>query len=253
MVEEILNSSLNITTYEKAAKNIVHWSYIKRNHRIHAANVHMVMEGVDDPTFLEVTNTADLVTPDGMPLVWALRLLGEPTAERVYGPTLTLHVCKAAADAGIPIGLYGGTPESLKAFRAFLHHQYPGIRVACSIAPPFRPPTPEEDEADVQTIMDSGARILFVGIGCPKQEWWMYHHRERLPLVMLGVGAAFDFHSGRVRQAPAAMQRLGLEWLFRLIMEPGRLWKRYARQNPRFVWLFAQQLFRERFTKAKGN
>ncbi|WP_456833452.1 WecB/TagA/CpsF family glycosyltransferase [Deinococcus sp. UYEF24] len=209
------------------------------------------MEGVDDPAFLDVTNSANLVTPDGMPLVWALQLLGAKNATRVYGPTLTLHVCRAAAQAGIPIGLYGGTPDSLQDFRAFLQHEFPGIRIACSIAPPFRTLTPEEDAAYTEQILESGARILFVGIGCPKQEWWMYNHRDRLPLVMLGVGAAFDFHSGRVRQAPAAMQKLGLEWLFRLIAEPRRLWKRYARQNPRFVVMFASQLWRHRTAQNK--
>lgn len=209
----------------------------------------MVMEGINDPAFQEVTNTADLVTPDGMPLVWALKLLGHPEAERVYGPTLTLHVCEAATREGIPVGLYGGTPESLQDFKAFLYQQFPGIQVACAIAPPFRPLTPEEDKTYTAQIVESGARILFVGIGCPKQEWWMYEHRNRLPLVMLGVGAAFDFHSGRVRQAPSVVQRLGLEWFFRLLMEPRRLWRRYAHQNPRFVMLFTRQLLSQCLSK----
>ena len=247
----ILNSFISNTSYKLATEQILSASQRPCCQRVHAANVHMVMEGVDDPAFLEVTNSADLVTPDGMPLVWALRLLGAEDATRVYGPTLTLHVCRAAAQAGIPIGLYGGTPDSLQDFRVFLHHEFPGIRIACSIAPPFRTLTPEEDSAYTDQILESGARILFVGIGCPKQEWWMYNHRDRLPLVMLGVGAAFDFHSGRVRQAPAVMQGLGLEWLFRLIAEPRRLWKRYARQNPRFVLMFAQQLWRHRMAQKK--
>lgn len=251
--QSILGSWINSSTYEHSTRIILNLVEAVTNARVHAANVHMVMEAVDDPAFREVVNTADLVTPDGVPLVWALKLLGVPEAERVYGPTLTLKVCAAAASEGIPIGLYGGTPESLEEFRAFLHHEFPGIRIACAIAPPFRPPTPEEDAADTQQILDSGARILFVGIGCPKQEWWMYRHRDRLPLVMLGVGAAFDFHSGRVKQAPATMQGLGLEWLFRLIMEPRRLWKRYARQNPRFVWMFGRQLLRERMPSRRSR
>lgn len=250
---QIVASWVNSLNYEHSTQAILNLERTGRNARIHAANVHMVMEAVDDPAFREVVNTADLVTPDGMPLVWALKLLGVSNAERVYGPTLTLRVCAAAASEGIPIGLYGGTPESLEEFKAFLHHEFPGIQIACAIAPPFRPPTPEEDAADTQQILDSGARILFVGIGCPKQEWWMYRHRDRLPVVMLGVGAAFDFHSGRVKQAPAAMQGLGLEWLFRLMMEPKRLWKRYARQNPRFVWMFGQQLLRERVLNRRNQ
>lgn len=232
---------VDATSYADATRRVIAWAREGGARRVHAANVHMTMECHDDPAFREVTNTADLVTPDGMPLVWALRAQGVADATRVYGPTLTLHVCAAAAREGIPVALYGGTPESLAEFRAFLHHEFPGIRVACALAPPFRPPTPEEDAADTARLRDSGARILFVGTGCPKQEWWMFRHRDSLPLVMLGVGAAFDFHSGRVRQAPGALQRLGLEWLFRLLMEPRRLWRRYARQNPRFVGLFALQ------------
>jgi N-acetylglucosaminyldiphosphoundecaprenol N-acetyl-beta-D-mannosaminyltransferase len=125
---------------------------------------------------------------------------------------------------------------------SILERRYPGVRVGCQIAPPFRPLTPEEDEAVTKEIVSSGARILFVGIGCPKQERWMETHKERIPAVMLGVGAAFDFHTGRVRQAPAWMQVTGLEWLFRLLMDPKRLWKRYAKHNPRFVVLFLLEL-----------
>ena len=252
VAEIILRSKLCIGNYLNFANLLISLSKEGTAIRLHAANVHMLMEGHDNPAFQEIINTADLVVPDGVPLVWALRLLGHPNATRVYGPTLTLHVCDAASREGVPIGLYGGVPESLQEFKAFLHHEYPGIRIACAIAPPFRNLTQEEDDAYTQEILDSGARILFVGIGCPKQEWWMYNHRDRLPLVMLGVGAAFDFHSGRVKQSPAFLQRLGLEWAFRLVMEPKRLWKRYAKHNPRFVYLFARQLIRQRLLGRKG-
>ena len=163
-------------------------------------------------------------------------------ASRVYGPTLTLHVCKAAAQKGIPIALYGGTPESLAAFVEFLEKQFPGIKIACHISPPFRQLTTEEDAAFTHQIVESGAQILFVGIGCPRQEFWIAEHKDRIPAVMLGVGAAFDFYSGRVKQAPSWMQKISLEWLFRLIMEPKRLWKRYFKHNPRFVVFFLIQL-----------
>lgn len=249
---KIITSHIALTNYEEVAKTVLSWTKRNSVHRVHAANVHMVMEAYDDLELREMIDSADFNTPDGMPLVWALKLMGHSQSSRVYGPTLTLHVCNAAAREGVPIGLYGGTPESLLEFKAFLHHEYPGIQIACAIAPPFRPLSYEEDDAYTQEILDSGARILFVGIGCPKQEWWMYNHRDRLPLVMLGVGAAFDFHSGRVKQAPAMLQRLGLEWLFRLIMEPRRLWKRYAKHNPRFVYLFSKQLFDERVLGRKG-
>lgn len=239
--QRILTSRVHSTTYKDATQRIISWSETARSHGVFAANVHMLMEAWDSPEFSNVIDEAELVTADGMPLVWGLRLLGFPSAERVYGPTLTLHVCKAAAEHQIPIGLYGGTQESLQSFEQFLRGRFSDIQVACAISPPFRPLTPEEDNAYTQQIIDSGVRILFVGIGCPKQEFWISAHRDRLPVVMLGVGAAFDFHSGRVKQAPPLLQKIGLEWAFRLAMEPRRLWKRYAYNNPRFVWLFLMQ------------
>ena len=239
----ILGMRVDATTYGAAAQRIARWSQDRDAARyVCVANVHMTMIAVDHPDFRRIVNDADLVTSDGMPLVWMLRRLGVPGAERVYGPTLTLHVCEAAAREGVPIGLFGGTQESLAAMRTTMEQRYPGLRVAYAHAPPFRPLTPEEDDAVVRDILASGARILFVGLGCPKQERWMAAHKERLPLVQLGVGAAFDFHSGRVRQAPAWLQDRGLEWLFRLVMEPRRLWRRYLYNNPRFVILSALQL-----------
>ncbi len=233
---------VDVTSYPDAAGRVVNWASNGQSRYVCAANVHMVMESHDDQAFQSVVNGADLVTPDGVPLVWALKLLGVPDATRVYGPDLTLHVCERAAAEGIPIGLYGGTPESLEAFVQFLETNYPGININCKIAPPFRPLTPEEDVQYTRQINESGVRILFVGIGCPKQEKWMAEHKDKLSAVMLGVGAAFDFHTGRVKQAPSWMQRVGLEWLFRLLMEPRRLWKRYFKHNPRFVLLFIRQM-----------
>ena len=239
---EILETQVDVTSYPEASERVVGWASEEKPRYVCAANVHMVMESHDDPAFKQVVNGADLVTPDGVPLVWALKLLGVSEATRVYGPDLTLHVCQLAATQGVPIGLYGGTPESLEAFVSFLEEKYPGIKINCTIAPPFRPLTPEEDARYVAEITGSGVRILFVGIGCPKQEIWMAEHKDRINAVMLGVGAAFDFHTGRVKQAPGWMQRSGLEWLFRLLMEPRRLWKRYFKHNPRFVLLFLRQL-----------
>jgi N-acetylglucosaminyldiphosphoundecaprenol N-acetyl-beta-D-mannosaminyltransferase len=203
----------------------------------------MVMESYDGPAFRALVNAADLVTPDGMPLVWTLRRKGYPRQERVYGPELTLRVCQETAREGISVGFYGGHPEALKALVENLKARFPGLRVAYAYSPPFRPLTPEEDRAVVEAINTSGARILFVGLGCPKQERWMAEHRGRVKAVMLGVGAAFDHHAGRVRQAPPWMQRLGLEWAFRLLQEPRRLWKRYVKHNPRFLWLVARELW----------
>lgn len=240
----ILETSVNPTSYSEATDCIIAWSIKSENRYVCVANVHMVMEAHDNLEFRSIVNSADLVTPDGMPLVWCLRILGYKSQQRVYGPTLTLHVCEAAARGEIPIGLFGGTEESLEAFCTFLQERFPVLKIACRIAPPFRPISDEEDRLFTQQITDSGARILFVGLGCPKQERWMAEHTVKIPAVMIGVGAAFDFHSGRVRQAPAFLQRMGLEWLFRFCMEPRRLWKRYLKHNPRFVFYFAIQLMR---------
>ena len=210
------------------------------------SNVHMTMETVDSPVFREVVNGADLVTSDGMPLVWMLRKLGLPDSERVYGPELVLRVCERAERHGIPIGLYGGTDESLDHFTHFLAERYPKLRVVYQWAPPFRPLTEEEDAAMVADLAESGAKILFVGIGCPKQERFMHAHKDSIQAVQLGVGAAFDFHSGSVPQAPGWMGRSGLEWFFRLFMEPKRLWRRYVIHNPRFMVRAAWQLLRHR-------
>jgi N-acetylglucosaminyldiphosphoundecaprenol N-acetyl-beta-D-mannosaminyltransferase len=238
---EILGMRVDNTNYKDSTQRVLDWAQAGESCYVCAANVHMTMETYDNLAFAGVVNNAALVTPDGVPLVWALRALGMKDASRVYGPTLTLHVCEAAAQAGTPIALYGGTPESLASFVTFLQQRFPGIKIVCQISPPFRPLAPQEDEAYTQQIVESGARILFVGIGCPRQEFWMAGHKHRIPAVMIGVGAAFDFHSGRVKQAPSWMQKRGLEWFFRLLMEPKRLWKRYFKHNPRFLLFFLMQ------------
>jgi len=202
----------------------------------------MCMETFDDPVFRLKVNQADLVVPDGRPLVWSLQMLGCSQARQARGPSLFLDLCAKAAAQGMPIGLFGGTPESLYDLQIYLRHEFPGLRIACAISPPFRSLTVAEDEACIRQITESGARILFVGIGCPKQENWMAAHKGKLSCVMIGVGAAFDFFSGRRKQAPRWMQQAGLEWLFRLANDPRRLWKRYLRHNPRFVWQLGRQV-----------
>ncbi len=243
----VLDMRVDATSHEDASWRVVRWAREGRSAYVCVASVHMVMETFDSEPFRQVVNGADLVTPDGRPLVWALRSLGVRGASQVRGTDLTTHVVERAVRENVPIGLYGGTPQLLDSFVDELERRYPGVRVVCRIAPPFRPLTPEEDDAATREILSSGARIVFVGIGCPKQENWMAEHKGRIPAVMLGVGAAFDFHTGRVRQAPRWMQVSGLEWIFRLMMDPRRLWKRYAKHNPRFVGLFLLQLLGLRF------
>jgi len=239
------------TSYADATGRVMDWARRGESRSICVATVHMVMESHDNPEFREVVNGADLVTPDGMPLVWALRLQGVGGATRVYGPHLTLHVLEAAQREGIPVGFYGGSPAVLRALLDEVARRFPAVKVAYAFAPPFRPLNAEEDSRIVDEMERSGARILFVGIGCPKQERWMSEHRGRVRAVMLGVGAAFDFIAGAKPQAPLWMQNHGLEWLFRLICEPRRLGWRYLKHNPRFVGLMIVQLLRDRTAMAR--
>jgi N-acetylglucosaminyldiphosphoundecaprenol N-acetyl-beta-D-mannosaminyltransferase len=238
----IIGLGVDRTNYQSAVQGILDWALRGESRYVCVANVHMVMEAYDDAEFRQIVNAADLVTPDGMPLVWVMRLQGLRQQERVYGPTLTQFVLEAANREGIPVGFYGSTPQTLEKLKRNVQERYPSLKIAYLYAPPFRPLTPEEDEKVVRAINDSGTRILFVGLGCPKQERWMAAHKGRVQAVMLGVGAAFDFLAGVKPQAPRWMQRAGLEWLFRLLTEPRRLWRRYLYHNPRFVLLVLLQL-----------
>jgi N-acetylglucosaminyldiphosphoundecaprenol N-acetyl-beta-D-mannosaminyltransferase len=242
----ILGMRVDATSYAHASHEILRWARQGESRYVCVATVNNVIEAYDDPDYQAAIEAADLVTPDGMPLVWGLRLLGVAGATRVYGPDLTPVVCRLATEQGVPVGFYGGAEDVLGALTARLERRFPGLQVVYRSSPPFRPLTPEEERQTVEGLHRSGARILFVGLGAPKQERWMARHKGQVDAVMLGVGAAFDFLAGRKRQAPAAVQRLGLEWLFRLAHEPRRLWRRYLYRNPRFVALFAAQLLRER-------
>jgi N-acetylglucosaminyldiphosphoundecaprenol N-acetyl-beta-D-mannosaminyltransferase len=223
-----------------------------RGRMVCSANVHMVMEAWDDAGYCAAVNRADLVLPDGQPMVWALRLLGVPQRRRVrVSPDLLLRLFAEAERRGSSVGLYGGSDETLPVFKALLGERFPRLRVGFAYAPPFRPLTTEEDEEVVARIRSAGVQLLLVGLGCPKQERWMADHRGRGALdesplrvkaVMIGVGAAFDFHAGTVQRAPGWMREHGLEWLHRLGSEPGRLWKRYLVTNTLFILGAARQL-----------
>lgn len=240
----ILGTRTDATSYSDAATRILNWARAAESRYVCVSNVHVTMESHDSADYREIVNGADLVVPDGMPLVWALRLFGVREATQVRGPSLTLRLLELAAAAGIPVGFYGGSPEVLRLDLINCERRFPGLRVAYAHAPPFRPLTALEDGAIVRDIAESKARILFVGLGCPKQERWMAAHKGSVNSVMVGVGAAFDLLAGAKSEAPAWMQRLGLEWCFRLASEPRRLWRRYAYHNPRFVALLLGQYLR---------
>jgi N-acetylglucosaminyldiphosphoundecaprenol N-acetyl-beta-D-mannosaminyltransferase len=194
---------------------------------------------------------ADFTVPDGQPLVWALNLLGHRLGDRVYGPDLMDRACTRAAETGRRMYLYGGRDQgALVQLTRNLRLRHPGLQIVGGHVPPYRELTREEEAAVAADIMRSGAEVVWVGIGVPRQEKWMARMTPRLRYqVLVGVGAAFDFHGGLIPQAPARLQRLGLEWAFRLAQEPRRLWRRYLRYNPRFVAGFARQLARERLLR----
>ena len=238
----ILGSRIDAPSYAEATSAVLRWAATEESRYVCVAPVSTVMEAYDDGDLRAIVDRAALVTPDGMPVVWALRLLGLQRATRIYGPDLTPMIIEAAEREGIPVGFYGGSPQVLQQLVAEAFRRFPCLKVGYAFSPPFRPLTEEEDCRVTSEIVRSQAKILFVGIGSPKQELWMAAHVGRIPAVMLGVGAAFDFLAGAKPQAPRWMMRIGMEWFFRLATEPRRLWKRYLKHNPRFVMLFALQL-----------
>jgi len=245
---EILGIPLAVSNYAE----VIDWmdAMIAAGERgyVTAAAVNLVMSAQEDAEARAAVLGATLAVPDGQPLVWALHALGHRRATRVYGPDLMANYCAHAAQTGTPIYLYGGrTPEALALLELRLRERFPGLRIAGGFSPPFRELTDEEEQRVIAEIDSSGAAVVWVGTGQPKQEKWMLAMRERLSAPLLvGVGAAFDFHAGLISQAPRWMQRSGLEWTYRLSREPRRLWWRYARYNPRFVAGFMRQYVRYR-------
>jgi exopolysaccharide biosynthesis WecB/TagA/CpsF family protein len=213
--------------------------------------VHAIIESSRNPDLLARVNRFDAVLPDGHPVRWALNHLhGVGLRDRVYGPELMLRVCARAAEDAIGVYLYGSTPDVIELLQQKLLARFPALRIAGAESPPFRVLTPEEDEAVVRRINDSGAGIVFVGLGCPKQDHFAADHADRIRGVQICVGAAFDFHAGTQPMAPSWMQRRGLEWVYRLSREPRRLWRRYLQTNSLFLakWLAAS--LRSRRTRA---
>jgi N-acetylglucosaminyldiphosphoundecaprenol N-acetyl-beta-D-mannosaminyltransferase len=249
--QNIVGIGISKTSYPEVVELCRQWSQERRTVPLpHAryvcvASVHGIIVSRDDPEVAKILNEADIVTPDGMPLVWAIRSFGWKEQQRVYGPTLMLEICRQASQTGERIFLYGGREDTLVQLTDRLAARFPGLQIAGAYSPPFRPLTPEEDENVQQLIRTVDPDLIFVGISTPKQEKWMYAHRSSLPgVTMIGVGAAFDFHAGHTRQAPSWMQRSGFEWLFRLAVEPARLWRRYLLITPRFLPLWAMQKIR---------
>jgi N-acetylglucosaminyldiphosphoundecaprenol N-acetyl-beta-D-mannosaminyltransferase len=245
--QSILGVGVSATSYAHLTELCSMWVKhpLDRARYVTVTDAHGIVKGFFDASFREVLNHSDVTTPDGMPVVWAMRSFGVKDQTRVYGPDLMLSLCERAAKDAQRVFLYGARAETLETLAMRLTAMFPGLLICGTIAPPFRPLTPEEDALHVRQILESRADVLFVGLGTPKQEKWMLAHRDLLPgVVLFSVGAAFDFHAGRVQQAPKWMQSNGLEWFFRLTREPGRLWKRYAMVITLFPPLWVMQKLR---------
>lgn len=234
---DILDVRVSAVNMDMAVDRIRSWIDIGESQYVCVTGVHGVIESQDDEMLRGIHNKAGMVTPDGMPLVWCARSAGADWVERVYGPDLLLRVCEESVERGWSHFFYGAGPGVAERLAENLATKFPGLKVAGTYTPPFRDLTEEEKVETVELLNHSGADIVWVGLSTPKQERWMNEFRSKLTAsTLVGVGAAFDIHAGELRQAPRWMQRSGLEWAFRLTMEPRRLWRRYFKANPRFVW-----------------
>ncbi len=238
----ILGVGISTINMDIALEVIEGWIAHRESHYVCVTPVHSVMECQRDPELRRIYHASGMTTPDGMPLVWLSRLRGYHYVDRVYGPDLMLALCQRSIELGYRHFFYGGAEGVPEQLATNLQRRFPGLVIAGTYSPPFRPLTPEEDDQAVQMINEASPDVVWVGLGSPKQERWMAAHISRVKApVLIGVGAAFDFLTGRKKQAPRWMQRNGLEWLFRLLTEPRRLWRRYLVNNPLFVLLVLAQ------------
>lgn len=228
------------------------WASRRESRYVCICNAHSVVTALHDRDFAAAIAHADMATPDGAPVAWMLRRLGRPAQGRVSGPDLMWQYCQTVTDSSDGIFLYGAAPETLDLLEQSLRANFPKLAISGKRSPPFRPLTAAEEQADIDLINASGAGIIWVSLGCPKQELWMARHVGRIQAVMVGVGAAFDFHAGKVSRASPWMQRAGLEWLHRLASEPRRLWRRYLVTNTLFIVHAVRQLVRYWAARSAG-
>lgn len=242
----VLDAPIDALSWDEGLERIANWAECRESRYVCLCNVHSVVTASRDGGFRKVIAGADLATPDGMPVAWSLSRLGFPGQQRINGPDLMWRLCERAAQAGTSVYFYGSARATLDLLQARLAQVFPALRIAGMLSPPFRELSKEEDRAVVDDINGSGAGLVFVGLGCPKQELWMARHRGAIQAVMLGVGAALDYHAGTLLRAPLWMQHRGLEWLYRLAREPRRLWRRYLSTNSLFIARMVWQLLARR-------
>jgi N-acetylglucosaminyldiphosphoundecaprenol N-acetyl-beta-D-mannosaminyltransferase len=242
--QAVIGLPVTALTFEGYVEHIIHWADLRLSKVVCVANVHMLTEARGDRWLSSVLHQADLVTPDGMPLVWMLKLLRRKPQDRAAGMDLLLSTCREAQRSGIPVFFVGSEQQVLDRMRVRLHREFPDLIVGGMEPLPFgNLPLPEEPERQViEKIKASRSGVVFVSLGCPKQEKWMASHQGEIPAVMIGIGGVFPIYAGLLSHAPRVMREAGLEWLYRLIQEPRRLWMRYARTIPPFLWMVSHQL-----------
>ena len=231
--------NIDVLDWSTALERQHDWSIDNSSRYVCICNVHSVITALRDEQFAKVVSNADMVTPDGAPIAWMMRNFGHVNQKRINGPDFMWKYCEQAQYRDKSMFFYGSSKQTLSLLQEKLLIAFPNLKIAGAISPPFRDLTPEEDAAIVDQINASGAGVLWVSLGCPKQEFWMSEHRGRINAVMVGVGAAFDYHAETLKRAPLWMQHNGLEWLYRLATEPKRLWKRYFVTNTLFVFYVA--------------
>jgi len=247
--EQVLGFSIATNPFHEQINLIMQWGQQRLSRVVCVANVHMLMEARWNPAFARVLCGADMLTPDGMPLVWTLNLLRKSTHDRVAGMYILREVCKRASATGMGVYFLGTDAPTLAKIRQRLNQEFPNLVIAGMEPLPFRPLTPEEDQQVVQAINDSQAGVVFIALGCPKQEIWMHQHKHKIQAAMVGIGGVFPIYAGIKKHAPSWVQDSGLEWLYRLIQEPGRLWKRYFSTIPPFIYLSAKQVVTTRVNR----
>lgn len=243
-VINVLNIPVDFLDWSKAVDSLVNLGRAHRSSVVCICNVHMIVSADSDPDLAKVLYLADMVTPDGAPVAWAMRRAGYTSQQRINGPDLMWRYLAEAERLGQVVFFYGGMEKTLVALKKSMLTAFPGLKIGGMVSPPFRQLSENEDQAYVDQINAADTSVLFVGLGCPKQEKWMHAHRGRINAAMVGVGAAFDYHAGTIKRAPLWMQRYGLEWFHRLCSEPRRLWKRYLVTNTLFILGMARHGFK---------
>ncbi|MGF1601104.1 MAG: WecB/TagA/CpsF family glycosyltransferase [Thermosynechococcaceae cyanobacterium] len=238
----IIGSPITAQPFKEQMRAIMVWAKERRSKSVCVANTHMLIEAYRNPDFSSVLQNADMVTPDGMPLVWMMKTMGALQQDRVAGMDIFTALCQAAPREQVSIFLLGSQSDILGRMQTRLQREFPNLDIAGVEPLPFRPMTPAEDSALIERVNASGAGIVFLALGCPKQEAWIDVHRDKIQAVMIGLGGVFPVYAGLQKRAPGWVRASGFEWLYRLIQEPTRLWKRYGSTIPAFVWLALRQV-----------